>query len=711
MVAMRIVLAVVFIGGLFFSPVLAVGILDLPQTGQVKCYNTVDPFGEVPCAGTGQDGEYLAGVSWPSRRFAVGGDCVTDNLTGLMWPVNANLPGGPLTWNDAIDFSMNLTLCGYSDWRLANVIELESLVDLSRVSPSLPTDHPFVGVRAAPYWSSTAFPIGSDVRFVSFNDGGIGQEDGSPYFAKQNYVWPVRTAMSGPEVPARPWRTGQTVSRRPGDDGDLQAGVPWPEPRFSETAEGLITDNLTGLMWTMDAGLPGPVECSPGITKDWQGVLDHIRCLNNHQYLGYSDWRVPNRKELMSLKDWARFEPGLPVGHPFVNVWWKNYWSSSPAEPIWVMSGQVWLTGIWYSVGCGFWGMTEAGSFKAWPVRGGVVHATLGLTLSGTGAGTVTSSPAGIDCGSGHIACTHAYPLDTVVTLTAMAEKGSSFVYWSGACSGTEPVCTIAMTATAEVAALFTKGNPKDYTLTIAKTRPAGGDGTVTSADGGIDCGKTCSRKYREGTVITLTAGAAKDSTFTGWSGGGCYGTGSCTVRITEATRIAAAFEGARTLKATKTSRNKGSGTVTSSPAGIDCGSACSARYPAGTLVTLTAAADAESAFIGWSGGGCYGLLPCTVRMDGAKNVKATFEGPYRLKVVKASRSKGDGTVTSAPAGIDCGNACQATYPVGTKVTLTAKAGAGSLFLGWSPPALCSGTATCNVTMDKAHAVQALFSR
>ncbi|MBI5195097.1 MAG: hypothetical protein HZA10_02105, partial [Nitrospirae bacterium] len=73
---------------LMFSNAFA-GTTNLPQTGQTKCYAL---WSEISCAGTGQDGEILSGVAWPNPRFSVNGDCVTDNLTGLMWAKNANLP-------------------------------------------------------------------------------------------------------------------------------------------------------------------------------------------------------------------------------------------------------------------------------------------------------------------------------------------------------------------------------------------------------------------------------------------------------------------------------------------------------------------------------------------------------------------------------------------------------------------------------------------
>jgi hypothetical protein len=83
-------------------------------------------------------------------------DCITDNLTGLMWPRNANLT--PMTWDEAIDYAVNLSLCGHSGWSLANINELQSLTH-SGVSNSgawLSTQG-FMGLSAAtyPFWSST----------------------------------------------------------------------------------------------------------------------------------------------------------------------------------------------------------------------------------------------------------------------------------------------------------------------------------------------------------------------------------------------------------------------------------------------------------------------------------------------------------------------------------------------------------------------------
>jgi hypothetical protein len=171
-------------------------------------------------------------------------------------------------------------------------------------------------------------------------------------------------------------------------------------------------------------------------------------------------------------------------------------------------------------------------------------------------------------------------------------------------------------------------GRSGSTTLTVG-TRPSlsvmregTGNGTVTSNPAGIDCGANCSASYDSGTVVTLTATPAPGSTFEGWTGGGCSGTGPCTLTLTANTTVFARFGIARfTLSVNR----EGSGTVTSNPAGIDCGNTCSAAYNSGTPVTLTATPDFLFAFAGWSGGGCSGTGPCTVTMTANTTVTARF--------------------------------------------------------------------------------------
>jgi hypothetical protein len=159
------------------------------------------------------------------------------------------------------------------------------------------------------------------------------------------------------------------------------------------------------------------------------------------------------------------------------------------------------------------------------------------------------------------------------------------------------------------------------------------------------------------------------------------------------------------TFSLTVSTDGTGSGTVTSSPAGIDCGTDCSEDYDENTIVTLTPTAATDSLFAGWSGA-CSGSGGCSVTMDAAKSVSATFDLQlYTLNVTLAGT--GSGTVTSSPAGIDCGTDCSEDYAVNTVVTLTPAAATDSLFAGWS--GACSGSGSCSVTMNAAKSVTATF--
>jgi hypothetical protein len=329
---------------------------------------------------------------------------------------------------------------------------------------------------------------------------------------------------------------------------------------------------------------------------------------------------------------------------------------------------------------------------------------TLTVVRAGSGTGTVTSAPAGIDCGE---TCTASFAGGTIVTLTANAAVGSSFVGWGGACSDSAPTCNVGVTETQSVTATFDLLPVATWTLTVV--RGGTGTGTVTSDPAGIDCGDACSASFVDGTSVTLTAAAGAGSSFVGW-GGACAGTAvTCAVSMTDAREVTAAFApsdaDAHTLLVSRL--GSGSGSVTSDPAGIDCGGACSAEFPHGTSVTLTANAAAGSSFVGW-GGACAGTATtCTVNMTEARGVVATFDAQVHTLSVSRAGS-GSGTVTSSPAGIDCGAACSAQFAHGTSVTLTAGAPAGSLFAGWS--GACAGTAsTCTVSMTQAHSVTATF--
>ena len=324
--------------------------------------------------------------------------------------------------------------------------------------------------------------------------------------------------------------------------------------------------------------------------------------------------------------------------------------------------------------------------------------ATVIVTAAGSGGGTVASSPAGINCGAD---CSEDFALGTSVTLTAAPDASSSFVGWSGGgCSGTGP-CTVTVNADVAITATFSENSTLDVTTSGT------GAGTVTSSPGGIICGSDCTEVYPSGTVVTLTAMADASSSFAGWSGAGCTGTGTCVVTVDQARSVDAAFTRNRYALAV-TRSGSGSGTVASSPAGIDCGLDCTEEYDHGTAVTLTATPNVGSTFVGWSGGGCTGTGDCVVTLTAVTTVTANFSiNQSSLTVMKAGN--GAGTVTSNPAGINCGVDCGEIYNFGTVVTLTAAPSTGSTFTGWSGGG-CAGTGTCMVTINAPVTVTATFT-
>ena len=241
------------------------------------------------------------------------------------------------------------------------------------------------------------------------------------------------------------------------------------------------------------------------------------------------------------------------------------------------------------------------------------------MTVSGSGSGSVTGS--GISCPG---TCSDSYPAGTAVTLTAAAASGSSFAGWSGAgCSG-DGTCTVTMSSAQAVTATFTTNAPPSSTLTVV---PEGtGSGSVTDNDAQIVCPSTCSASYAPGSTVILYAAATAGSSFTGWSGAGCTGTAFCVVNMGNTQNVTATFTPIPPSTLTVNTWGSGSGSVTSADGGIDCPGVCSASYAYGTQVTLTAATESGSTFVGWSGGGCSGTGTCVVTTYSVQDVTATFE-------------------------------------------------------------------------------------
>ena len=155
------------------------------------------------------------------------------------------------------------------------------------------------------------------------------------------------------------------------------------------------------------------------------------------------------------------------------------------------------------------------------------------LRVSLSGSVKVTSSPAGIDCGTGEfsgLACAYGYAPWSEVTLTATQGSGFGIVSWTG-CSSLGPtsarVCNVLMSSAKTVTANFT---PLSSTLTVSKTGT--GTGTVTSTPSGIDCGSTCSYPFPVNSNVSLVATPSAGSYFAGWLSADCSGKGGCTTAI-----------------------------------------------------------------------------------------------------------------------------------------------------------------------------------
>jgi hypothetical protein len=176
-------------------------------------------------------------------------------------------------------------------------------------------------------------------------------------------------------------RTGQNTSHAAGDDGALQIGVAWPNPRFTDNGDGTVTDNLTGLIWLKDAN------CASGV-RTWATALNDVASLNSTGTMNgnncgdisngashQTDWRLPNVREMQSLVHYGFVNPPVPntagtarwtAGNPFTNVGTTTiYWTST------TYAGSA--QSAWY-LDLGDGGVRrqlKTDLFRLWPVRGG----------------------------------------------------------------------------------------------------------------------------------------------------------------------------------------------------------------------------------------------------------------------------------------------------------------------------------------------------
>jgi len=268
-------------------------IVTLPRTGQTISYVS------------GDDASENKGVVWPSTRFTDNMDgTVTDSLTGLVWMKNAGW-FAPNNWSSALTLANELASgsCGLTDgstsgqWRMPNVNELESLVDISRNNPALSAGNPFINVANA-YWSSTSYQpsFGANAMVIRFTDGRwINGADAPPYgnnkVSSLNSLWAVKSGSAGA---VKLQATGAFIVYATGDDayhtcpfceatvngsvdtpvaGDsasLANSAPLTSPRIIDNGDGTISDTVTGLVWLKKA------DC---IQASWQDAINAVKNL------------------------------------------------------------------------------------------------------------------------------------------------------------------------------------------------------------------------------------------------------------------------------------------------------------------------------------------------------------------------------------------------------------------------------------------------
>jgi len=268
------------------------------DTGQSSCYDNNDVI-SCSLAGEaffGQDGQYSK--NQPSYTDNNDGT-VSDNVTGLMWQQSPDTDGDSdidaadkLTYDEAVAGASAQTTGGYRDWRLPTIKELYSLIDFSGIDPS--------GYEGTDTSGLIPF-IDTDYFDFAYGDTDAGERIiDSQYASSSMYVdgellFGVNFADGrikgyGLQMPFGPGEKTFFVTYVRGNTG---YGI----NNFIDNGDDTITDNATKLMWTQD---------DSGTGMNWEEALDYAE---NLEYAGYSDWRLPNAKEVQSIVDYTR-SPG-----------------------------------------------------------------------------------------------------------------------------------------------------------------------------------------------------------------------------------------------------------------------------------------------------------------------------------------------------------------------------------------------------------------
>jgi hypothetical protein len=254
----------------------------VPDTGQTKCY---DDKKEISCPNPGspfygQDANYsIIPQDYEVKAMDID-EVVIDHVTGLTWQREDD--GVKRTWSEAVEYCENLTWAGHSDWRLPTKKELLGITSYGGFGPSIDTSFfPYGHGPEDRYWSGTT------LTFLSLT------------------AWSMSLWSSEPNMQAK------------GDLNYVRAvhGRPLEFGHFRENGDGTVTDITTGLMWQQ----------TEAKAMTWEKALAYCENLN---LAGYSDWRLPNIRELSSLVDDSCQEPSIDTSH-FPGCRPAHYWSST----------------------------------------------------------------------------------------------------------------------------------------------------------------------------------------------------------------------------------------------------------------------------------------------------------------------------------------------------------------------------------------------
>lgn len=306
LVHLAIVIAMLVIGLASFSTSSAQSDLSYPivDTGQETCY---DDSGVIDCPAAGeafygQDAQYTGNEA----SYTDNGDgTVTDNVTGLIWQQTADTDGDgdidaadKLSATNAVAYCESLTLAGYDDWRLPTIKQLYSLMDFNGVDPS--------GYEGTDTSGLIPF-IETDYFDFAYGDTSANERIIDSQYASSNFYVDGQQYLFGVNfADGRIKGYGLTLH---GQDKTfdvicVRGNTAYGVNDFVDNGDGTISDNATGLMWAQD---DSGADVPDGL--NWEEALAYVEAQNAANYLGYSDWRLPDIKELQSILDYDR-SPG-----------------------------------------------------------------------------------------------------------------------------------------------------------------------------------------------------------------------------------------------------------------------------------------------------------------------------------------------------------------------------------------------------------------